>query len=239
MKKNQGGYIVVETVGSFLLFVLLIVSILSLINIVTVQARMHYALTQAAQTLSMYSYTLEAAGVADNLINLAGNASEAEENINEFEKNLNQFIADINNEFPPYIIEDGNRVYDNVNEIASDPKETVRLLLNYGIKRGGDEVFQFLAKPLIIHYLKNGDMSGEEFLTAYDVQIDNFEMSDGSNSVDDTALLNKDGEVKLTAHYYITYKFGALVLPFEPKLEVTQTVLTKAWLGGSGEGYSE
>lgn len=239
MKKNQGGYIVVETIGSFLLFVLLIVSILSLINIVTVQARMHYALTQAAQTLSMYSYTLEAAGVADHLTNLAGNASEAEDNIEEFKDNLNQFIDGINNEFPPDIIQGGNGVYDNVNEIASDPKETVRLLLNYGIKRVGDEVFQQLVEPLIMHYLRNGDMSGEEFLTTFDVQLDSFEMSDGLNNVDDTALLNKDGEVKLTAHYYITYKFGALVLPFEPKLEVTQTVLTKAWLGGSGEGYSE
>lgn len=237
MKKNQGGYIVVETIGSFLLFVLLIVSILSLVNIVTVQARMHYALTQAAQTLSMYSYTLEAAGVTDELTGIASNASDAEEDIEQFKNNFNQVIDGIKNLSASDIQTGGSGLYDDVSTIVNDPKETARLLLNYGIKRGGDEVFQQLAKPLIMHYLRNGDMSGEDFLTAYDVQLDSFKMSDGSNSVDDTALLNKDGEVKLTAHYYITYKFGALVLPFEPKLEVTQTVLTKAWLGGKGEGY--
>ena len=60
MKRDQGGYIVVETIACFTLFVFLMMSILSLINIVTVQARVHYAITQAAETLSMYSYTLDA-----------------------------------------------------------------------------------------------------------------------------------------------------------------------------------
>ena len=49
MKRDEGGYIVVETITSFLLFVLLNISILSLINIVTVQSRIHYAVTQAAE----------------------------------------------------------------------------------------------------------------------------------------------------------------------------------------------
>ena len=56
MRQDQRGYIVVETIGSFLLFTLLIVSILTMINIVTVQARVHAALTQACETVSMYSY---------------------------------------------------------------------------------------------------------------------------------------------------------------------------------------
>ena len=62
MKKDDNGYIVVETIFSFTLFVFLIISILSIINIVTVQARVHYAITQAAETISMYSYTLDAMG---------------------------------------------------------------------------------------------------------------------------------------------------------------------------------
>ena len=39
MGKDQRGYIVVETIGAFLLFVFLNISILSLINIVVVQSR--------------------------------------------------------------------------------------------------------------------------------------------------------------------------------------------------------
>ena len=51
MKRDENGYIVVETIGCFVLFVFLMTSILSLINIVTLQARVHYALTFDWQTL--------------------------------------------------------------------------------------------------------------------------------------------------------------------------------------------
>ncbi|MCL2202230.1 MAG: hypothetical protein FWB75_09715, partial [Oscillospiraceae bacterium] len=61
MKKDDRGHIAVETVCAFIPFVLLVVSILSLVNIVVLQARVHYALTQTAKTLSVYCYTLEAA----------------------------------------------------------------------------------------------------------------------------------------------------------------------------------
>ena len=74
MKRDQGGYIVVETIACFTLFVFLMMSILSLINIVTVQARVHYAITQAAETLSMYSYTLDAMGAAEKLMKSADRA---------------------------------------------------------------------------------------------------------------------------------------------------------------------
>jgi len=65
--KDNGGYIVVETVCGFIPFVLLVVSILSLVNIVTLQSRIHYALTQAAITLSVYCYTLEVTGVSEKM----------------------------------------------------------------------------------------------------------------------------------------------------------------------------
>ena len=82
----------VETIGSFLLFVLLVLSILSLINIVAVQARIHYALTQAAQTISMYSYTLDVIGVADAVANNAAQAERVEQESDEFKQNLSQLL---------------------------------------------------------------------------------------------------------------------------------------------------
>ncbi|MCL1793419.1 MAG: hypothetical protein FWG34_06090 [Oscillospiraceae bacterium] len=59
MKKNitdEKAYITIETLGTFIPFVLLVVSILSLVNIVTVQTRLHYALTQTANTISVYGF---------------------------------------------------------------------------------------------------------------------------------------------------------------------------------------
>ena len=92
MGKDERGYIVVETIGSFLLFVLLVLSILSLINIVAVQARIHYALTQTAQTISMYSYTLDVIGVADAVANNAAQAERVEQESDEFKQNLSQLL---------------------------------------------------------------------------------------------------------------------------------------------------
>jgi len=60
MHRGEGGYIIVETMGTFILFVFLTVSILSLVNIAALRAKMHHAITQAAATLSVYSYVLEA-----------------------------------------------------------------------------------------------------------------------------------------------------------------------------------
>jgi len=45
--------------GTFILFVFLSVSILGLVNIAALKARVHYAIAQAAETLSVYSYVLE------------------------------------------------------------------------------------------------------------------------------------------------------------------------------------
>ena len=56
MGKDERGYIVLETISAFLLFTLLVIAILIIISIVTVQARIHYAITQTCETVSMYSY---------------------------------------------------------------------------------------------------------------------------------------------------------------------------------------
>lgn len=239
MRQDQRGYIVVETIGAFLLLVLLVLSILSLVNIVVVQSRMHYALSQTAQTLSMYSYALEAAGVAEHAMNLAGNAEAAEAQATEFRDNANDMLTALQNFSLSDAQSSGSAMVGQIQDAVADPREMLRLTLNFGLKKGTDELFQVMVKPLILHYLCNGSESGEEFLTAFGVDVDSMEMSDGSWGVSDTTLLDSAGDVKLTVHYQVDYVFGTLPLPFDNKLDITQTVKTKAWLGGHGEGYEE
>ena len=93
--RSAGGYIVVETIACFLLFVFLVVSIISLINIVTVQARVHYALTQAAETVSMYSYVLEVTGLAKHMENSAGMREHVEQEADEMKGHINDVIDGI------------------------------------------------------------------------------------------------------------------------------------------------
>ena len=223
MKEDENGYIVVETVGTFIPFLLLVISILSLVNIVTLQARVHNALTQAASTLSMYSYVLYVTGAADGLMSLDRKASTVGENIDAVINGIESLSK--GNGFD---VNTGNRVLRAAETAMSDPKAAIQNILSYGAGEIRNMAAEQLVEPLINRYLANGDMSREEYLRS--VRVLNFDFSD-------CVIIDRNGNVKLTVEYEIEYTFGALKLPFGPSLRVTQTVITKAWLGGSGEGY--
>lgn len=250
MSKDENGYIVVETVGTFIPFVLLITSILSLVNIVTSQTRIHYALTQSANTLSMYSYSLKVIGLDEILMEIDTRATEVREAAEEFKVNINDVLEGIDSLSPDGIVASGEAAANQVGgwgeSIVDDPKEVMQLLLNYGLGEVSNAGFGRAVQKLVGKYLANGNMSGDEYLRSVNVidglngldfyggfKLFDLDSSGGNSSV----LLDKDGNVKLVIQYEIEYKFGALPLPFEPKLKVKQSVKTKAWLGGSGDGY--
>ena len=54
--KDERGYIVVETILGFVPFVIVTAFILSLAQIVALESRVHYALAQAAEEISVHSY---------------------------------------------------------------------------------------------------------------------------------------------------------------------------------------
>ncbi|MCI9331534.1 MAG: hypothetical protein HFG05_05090 [Oscillibacter sp.] len=255
MKRDEGGYIVVETITCFTLFVFLMMSILSLINIVTVQARVHYAITQAAETISMYSYTLDAMGVAEHLMKSAGQAGSVDKEKNEFVKNVNDVFDAVENLNVSGIQSSGEALYNQganlAQRVENDPKSLLQELMNYGLQKGGSAVFGALVRPLVGRYLTNGSTSGDEFLKAFRVKdgLDGLEFSTfniigwdaenhrlQSSPRDDSMLLTSEGDIRIVVSYEIDYTFGTLPLPFG-ELTVTQEVVTKAWLGGAGEGY--
>ena len=223
MRKDENGYIVVETVGTFIPFIFLVISILSLVNIVTLQARVHNALTQAAKSLSMYSYILKATGVAGNLITADAKASVVKEN-------LNSVITGIESLSKGNGLNDdvGNRMLSGAEKAMSDPKFIIQGFLNYGVGDLRNLVTSQFVKPLVGRYMANGEMSGNEYLSS--VRVKNFEL-------DNCIIVDRNGNVKITVDYEVEYTFGALRLPFGPTLKITQTVVTKAWLDGSGDGY--
>ncbi|MCL2226601.1 MAG: hypothetical protein FWB97_03085 [Oscillospiraceae bacterium] len=230
MCDDEKGYIVVETVCAFIPFVLLVVSILSLVNIVTLQARVHYALTQTAKTMSVYNYMLEVTGIANDLTALADKADKAPKAANELRDGVNAVLSGI--ESLSSIGEALGLLHSADEAAVGDPRAVISQLL--GIERFNlqGQAFNLLVRPLTMRYLKNGDMMGEEYLRSVRVV--------GAGAGLDFArseLLDKDGNVRLTVEYEVEYTFGALPLPFSPTLRITQTAVTKAWLNGSGRGY--
>lgn len=229
MDADEKGYIVLETIGAFIPFLLLVISILSLVNVVAVQARVHYALTQAANTLSMYCYTLEVTGVANDLTTLDNKAYIVASTASKARSDVLGTLTELNS-----VLDTG------------DLNPALQLLLNYGLNELRSKVFEEIAQPLVGRYLSNGSMTGDEYLIRAGVvnhsgkktgldALDFYQLD--SYGVGNAALIDRNGNVVLTVKYEIEYTFGGLKLPFEPTLRITQTVITKAWLNGSGKGY--
>lgn len=258
MGKDQRGYIVVETIGAFLLFVFLNISILSLINIVVVQSRIHYALTQSAQTLSMYSYALEATGVAEHIVANSKRAGVVGDESDKMVNNLNKLIGALEGRDANGFVQAVNDVYNQADGIAGritdDPKGVLQDLLNFGLSKGGSFALEQCMRPLMGWYLRGKSGSGEKFLEDYHVVdglnglkfytmdtvgYNNVTKRFTSGSKNDSLLIDKNENLCLVVQYDIDYAFGALPLPdaFGGKLHVTQMVTTKTWLNGYGEGY--
>ena len=251
MRKDQNGYIVVETIGCFVLFVMLMGVILSFINVVTLQARVHYAITQAAQTLSMYCYAFETMGVADEMMQISETNEKFEASADEFKGNINGVIDGIMNLSPDQIGASGEAAIDQASGWASaieaDPKAALQNVIQYGIGEVGKKSFEMLVlQPLVGRYLANGGVSGDEYLKRFGVEdgvkgLDFYDFSTldlNTTGNNDSVLLTSDGNVKICVSYDVSLRFFDAVVPFaEPKLHITQEAITRAWLGGRGEGY--
>ena len=232
MRKDENGHITVEVIGAFLPFVFLVVSILALVNIVTVQARVHYAMTQTANTLSMYSYVLHVTGAAEKLQIIDYRASQVSGDI----EGLTEAFGELGQASGGEYLQSGqvalNRTVSFGGRIADDPKRMMQDIMNYGIDRGIGSLTADLANALVGRYLSNGGIDGDRYLSGMNV-IGGLGGLDFSGS----RLINQEGDLELVVNYKIDYRFWTLPLPFS-EINVNQTVKTKAWLGGRGEGYT-
>lgn len=234
MGKRDGGYIVVETTVSFMLLVLLMVSILSLINVTVVQARVHYALTQTANELSMYSYVIDALGLTKDIKALDKTGQEVQKTIDGVLNDLDTIehgITTVPSNTTEFF-DNLDAVQDAVSSLSGtaqtmieNPKETFVNVVRYGMDRGKNWGMQELVmRPMLDKYLRNGSQSARDFLESYGIKDE----LDLSKSV----FIDSNGDITLVASYEIDYTFGILPLPFT-KLYIEQTVKTKAWLGGA------
>jgi len=234
MRKDEGGYIVVETVGAFTLFVFLIASILALVGIVALQARVHYAITQTAQTLSMYSYIYEITGNSSQFGVTNGETAIARASADELKAGISAIAGAANAFSGDSLGSQGGIPLDGASDLFKDPSALVSLFLGNGDKSA-------VLKPLIGRYLRNGNMTGDEYLKSMGVigGINGLKILgyDYGGSGANSPLVDRNGSISITVRYEVNYSFWGLPLPFS-KLTVTQSAATRAWLGGEGVRYT-
>lgn len=244
MKKDEKGHIVVETLTCFTLLVCFMAAILSLINVVVIQSRVQYALNQTAQAVSMYEYCIHLTGLDDDIKTTAGKARKTQVEIDEFTTNINDVLDGIEAigssssisgayEAGKGSYESGKAAYGQAKEwgetLVNDPKEMLSKVLTLAADKAQRAAFSMLAEEIVMRYLSNGPLSGEEYLEK--MQVINFEIDPSVSTI-----MDEEGSVVIGATYEVKYKFGLLPLPFET-IKFEQQVATQAWLGGAGDGF--
>ena len=236
MRKDENGYIVVETVLAFMLFVFLNLSILTLINIVTVQSRVHYAITQTANELSMYSYIIEATGLSDAVMGMGEAGGEGRDLIDSVIGDVNTIRGGVS-AGSGSVLDNFGIIVDAIGGLSGsvggalqDPQETLHNLLMYGLDRAMNAAMQEIVYKMVEKHLAIGSVGADAYLRNYSV-------NNGVRGImlDESVFINSDGDIIIVAEYKIDYAagLGFLPLPAEMReLTVRQTAKTKAWLGG-------
>ena len=237
MRKDENGYIVVETIGAFMLFVFLVASILALVGIVALQARVHHAITQTAQTLSMYSYIFEATGTSDRFGIANADTALGRAGTGAIKSGISA-IATASKMFSGDAL--GGGTADSASDLFSDPAGLIDAFLNSADKSSFSEI---AIRPLIGRYMRNGNMSGDDYLKAMGVsgginslEILNYDYSASTHPAQ-PKLIDRDGTIIIAVRYEVDYSFWGLPMPFN-KLRITQSAATRAWLGGEGVRYT-
>ena len=167
-KKNEQGAITIEATISLSAFAFAIVTILSIVNICLVQAKMSYAIHTTAKEISQYSYLYSLTGLLDRekeiynsgvsqtsdiqgILTHVNEAYNAIEDITETGQSTPENVDDILNAWDSIsgnldnIGAAASGIEQNIQNIASDPKN-----LLFGIaKLGAVEAFDLVKSKLI------------------------------------------------------------------------------------------
>lgn len=93
---KENGAIILEASISLTAFMLFIVTILTIINVCTIQARMSYDINATAKEISQYSYLYSLTGLNDTQSKIY---SKGEENTKEGKEKLNNALESLNSAY--------------------------------------------------------------------------------------------------------------------------------------------
>lgn len=167
--KGESGSVTIEATISLSTFMFAIVTILTIVNICIVQARMSFALNMTAKEISQYSYLYSLTGFNETQDEIYQSGLEDTSDISQILSDINTVYNEIENlgnsgnqsedniedilsawensglDSIEKIEEAGSSLYDTFSDIASDPKNLI-----FGIvKLAGSEGFDLVKSRLI------------------------------------------------------------------------------------------
>lgn len=258
--KDENGMVTVEATISLSSFMFAIVTILSVVNICIVQARMSYALNTTAREISQYSYLYSLTGLNDSHSQVAQAGEAGTQDITKILADVNTVYNEIEN-----LGNTGNQSIDNIDDIlsawdsavgsaenieaaggsikatiediAKDPKN-----LLFGIaKMAASETFDLaksrliaepLAKAMIKkHLVSTKDGDVDQYLKALGVAPSGTGSYFESLDFSNSLLFPEGSSIIMIS---VSYQVKIIpLLPIDLTFDFTQTATTHGWLSGS------
>lgn len=263
--KNESGSVTVEATISLSAFMFAIVTLLTIINICIVQARISYTINTTAKEISQYSYLyaltglnasqseLESAGKEDTLPldnvfndinamyneieNLGSTGLSTESNIDDISAKWDSISGSLEN-----MKDSGAALANDIEEIADDPKQII-----FGVaKLAGSSALDMTKSKLIMEPLAKA-MCKKHLVSTKEGDVDAYLKSlgvrpDATGSyykgIDfngSTLFPNGSNEIKICVSYDV--KVIAL-LPIDFSFHFEQTAITNGWLAGESSYVS-
>lgn len=258
--RDESGSVTVEATISLSAFMFAIVTILTIVNICVVQAKMSIAVNATAKELSHYSYLYSLTGIPGSQAKIGEAAGQTEEKINGVLSDVNTVFTEIQNIGKDdreeaqditgmlnglkgsydNISEAGGSLKEQLEELAKDPKGVAMGLVKIAATDGWNlATSRLIAAPLSkglckknLVSEKNGDI--EAYLKHLGVVPDaNGSYLDGLDFSKSTLFPDGSNEIRVTVSYDV--KVIAL-LPIDFSFHFTQTAVTHGWLSGE-ESY--
>ena len=257
--ENERGTVTIEATISLSVFMFTIVTILTIVNICIVQAKVSYAINSVAKEISQYSYLYSLTGLHDRegeIYNAAKEDTKEVENVltdintvyNEIENlgqtgkqsydNIDSILSawDEVNDSVDNISSAGSSAMQSIEKIAEDPKN-----LLFGIaKLGSVKAFDLVKSKLIAAPLAK-IMCKKNLVDQKDGDVDAYlkflgvvpsvtgSYIDGLDFSNSTLFPYGSSEIRINVQYDVKV---IPLLPIKATFHFNQTAVTHGWLAG-------
>lgn len=255
-QNRERGSVTIEATISLSAFMFAVVTILTVINICMVQAKISIAVNETAKELSKYSYLYSLTGLNESHAKFSTKAGEAKQNIDDVFGNINTVFTEIQNigqaaerteeqdisgllkQFggsASNIKAAGSSLVNTFEDLAKDPKGAAMGLAKIIACDGWNAVMSFVAEGLSkglckknLVFENGGDVESYlKFLGV--VPSANGSYMDGLDFSRSTIFPNGSSEIRVNVSYKV--KVIAL-LPIDFSFSFNQTAVTHGWLSG-------